>query len=151
MSEHTRVLGVDFGTVRVGLAVSDARRVIASPLMTYHRKGKVPDAEFFLRLMEQEAIGHIVIGLPVHFDGSEGGKAAEARAYGAWLTQLTSLPVTYFDERFTTVHAEQELQAAGLTSKRRKARRDRVAAQMVLQGYLDSGCPADPPSRALDA
>jgi putative Holliday junction resolvase len=81
--------------------------------------------------------------LPVHLSGHEGAKAAEARAFGKWLAEATGLPVAFFDERFTTVEAENFLLAAGLTNKRRKERRDRVAAQILLQSYLDAGCPAE--------
>jgi putative Holliday junction resolvase len=138
---RTRLLGVDYGTVRVGLAVSDAERRIASPLTTHERRGREGDERYFRKLVEEEEVGRIVVGLPVHTDGHEGQKAAEARKFGAWLAGVTGLPVSYFDERFTTVEAEGFLLAAGLTNKRRKARRDRVAAQILLQSYLDAGCP----------
>jgi len=145
VSARARLLGVDTGTVRVGLAVSDAGRTIASPLATYRRRGREVDAAYFRQLVEREDIGGLVVGLPIHFDGSEGQKAAEARAYGAWLAEVTGLPVVFWDERCTTVAAEEHLWDAGLTHKRRKERRDQVAAQILLQSYLDAGCPAAPP------
>ena len=80
MRARTRLLAVDYGTVRVGLAVSDAERRIASPLTTYERRGRDGDERYFRKLVEEEEIGVIVVGLPVHTDGSEGQKAAEARA-----------------------------------------------------------------------
>ena len=86
----------------------------------------------------------------MHTDGREGVKAREARTFGAWLGDVTGLPVVFADERFTTVQAESALWDAGLTHKRRKDRRDRVAAQMLLQAYLDAGCPPEEPPRALD-
>jgi putative Holliday junction resolvase len=141
VSTRTRLLGVDYGSVRIGLAVSDAERRLASPLAVYERRSPERDAEYFLALVESEEIGAIVVGLPVHLDGREGAKAAEARAFGAWLGETTSLPVKFWDERFSTVEAESALWQAGLTHKKRKARRDRVAAQIFLQAYLDAGCP----------
>jgi putative Holliday junction resolvase len=141
VTARTRLLGVDYGHVRVGLAVSDADRRIASPLTTYQRRSREQDGSYFRTLVETEAVGQIVVGLPVHTSGREGQKAAEARAFGAWLGEVTGLPVVYHDERFTTVEAESALWEAGLTHKRRKARRDRVAAQIMLQSYLDAGCP----------
>lgn len=144
MSARTRLLGVDYGSVRVGLAVCDAGRTIASPLATYRRRGREPDAAFFRQLMVREDIGGLVVGLPIHMDGREGQKAAEARAYGAWLADTTGLPVAFWDERCTTVAAEEHLWEAGLTHKRRKARRDQVAAQLVLQSYLDARAQAPP-------
>lgn len=147
---RTRLLGVDYGKVRVGLAISDAECRIASPLATYERRGMEPDERYFRDLVEQEDVGKLVVGLPVHLDGTEGQKAVEARAFGAWLAKTTGLPVIYWDERFSTVQAESALWEAGLTHKRRKARRDRVAAQMVLQAYLDAGCPPESPPLPLD-
>jgi putative Holliday junction resolvase len=150
VSAGKRLLGVDFGQVRVGLAVSDPERKFASPLATYERRGAQADAAYFRALVAQEGVGGLVVGLPVHGDGREGAKAAEARAFGAWLGTTTGLPVVYFDERFTTVLAEAALWDAGLTHKKRKARRDKVAAQMLLQAYLDAGCPAEAAPGPLD-
>jgi putative Holliday junction resolvase len=123
--------------------VSDAERRIASPLATYARRGMEQDASYFQTVVGKEEIGMLVVGLPVHMSGEEGQKAAEARAFGDWLRTVTGLPVIYFDERLTTVEAESHLLAAGLTNKRRKNRLDRVAAQILLQSYLDAGCPGE--------
>jgi putative Holliday junction resolvase len=150
MKVKGRLLGVDYGTVRIGLAVSDPDRIIASPLATYTRQETESDARYFLELVESESIVGLVVGLPVHLSGREGQKAAEARAFGDWLAKLTGLPLVFYDERFTTVQAESALWEAGLTHKRRKDRRDRVAAQMLLQAYLNAGCPPEEPPRPLD-
>lgn len=136
-----RLVGVDTGTVRVGLAVCDADRKLASPLETYTRKSPEKDAAFFVRLVqEQQAVG-FVVGLPVHMNGDEGVKAKEARAYGAWLTAVTGLPAAFHDERCTTAAAEEMLWDAGLSHKKRKERRDKLAAMLILQAYLDAGYP----------
>jgi putative Holliday junction resolvase len=95
------------------------------------------DAAFLVELCRTEAVSAIVVGLPMHTDGREGKKAVEARAFGRWVADITKLPVEFFDERFTTIQAERTLLQAGLTHKRRKLRRDRVAAQLMLQGYLE--------------
>jgi putative holliday junction resolvase len=139
----SRLLGVDYGQVRVGLAVSDRDRKIASPLATHVRAGEAKDLAYFRKLVQDEEIAGLVVGLPLHNDGREGEKAIEARAFGRWLAEATQLPVLFWDERFTTVQAESFLQEAGLTRQRRKQRRDRVAAQILLQAYLDEGCPAE--------
>jgi putative Holliday junction resolvase len=138
-----RLLGVDFGTRRIGLAVSDPDRKLAFPLATYERRGFAADGDYFRKVVESESIVEILVGLPMHTDGREGVKAAEAREFGAWLQTVTKLPVHYWDERFTTVQAESALWEAGLTHQKRKDRRDKVAAQMILQSYLDAGCPCD--------
>jgi putative Holliday junction resolvase len=150
MSGRTRLLGVDHGSVRVGLAVSDPDRKIAFPLTTYARRSRDEDGAFFRDVVGREEIGGIVVGLPVHTDGREGVKAAEARAFGRWLAEATGLPVAFWDERFTTAQAESALWEAGLTHKKRKERRDRVAAQILLQSYLDAGCPPEEGAGPLD-
>ena len=146
----TRLLGVDYGSVRIGLAVTDPGRKIAFPLVTFQRNDAEQDAAYFREVAAREEIAEFVVGLPVHLSGREGQKAAEARAFGRWLAAVTSLPVTFWDERFTTVEAEDLLWGAGLSHKRRKARRDQVAAQIMLQSYLDAGCPPEQPPRALE-
>lgn len=136
-----RLIGVDVGTVRVGLAVCDSDRKISSPHETYTRRSPQQDAAYFANLAEAESAAGFVVGLPIHIDGREGTKAIECRRYGAWLTAVTGLPAVFWDERFTTALAEDALWGAGLSHKKRKSRRDRVAAQMILQNYLDAGCP----------
>ncbi|MBO0700646.1 MAG: Holliday junction resolvase RuvX [Zavarzinella sp.] len=147
---RTRLLGVDYGTVRVGLAVTDADRIIASPLEVRERKGAETDAAYFRQLVEREQVGGIVVGLPLHTTGREGVKAEEARAFGAWLGVITGLPVVFADERFSTAFAESALWAAGLTHKKRKQRRDAVAAQVMLQAFLEAGCPSEVMVKPLD-
>ena len=151
MSAPSRLLGVDFGTVRIGLAISDPDRKIAFPLATYARGSREQDENYFRKLMGAEEIGQLVVGLPVHLNGHEGSKAIEARALGRWLKEVTGLPVVFWDERFITVEAEEHLWSAGLTHKRRKARRDRVAAQILLQSFLDAGCPLQQTPGALES
>jgi putative Holliday junction resolvase len=135
---RTRLLAIDPGKVRLGLAISDAEHRLASPLTTYTRRDAKQDAQFLTKVIEDEEIGAIVIGLPVRADGYEGEQARAARNFGAWLQDATGLPCVFFDERFTTFEAESSLLEAGLTKKKRKARRDRVAAQILLQTYLDA-------------
>jgi putative holliday junction resolvase len=141
VSGRIRLLGIDYGTKRIGLAVSDPDRKIASPLTTYERTDRDADTHYFQRVIEEEEIGQLVVGLPIHLSGDESVKSTEARAFGKWLHEATGLPVVFADERFSTVEAESALWNAGLTHKKRKARRDRLAAQILLQGYLEAGCP----------
>jgi putative Holliday junction resolvase len=146
----TRILGVDFGTKRVGLAISDRDRKIASPLQILHRQSADQDGRLFRELVAEERITQLIVGLPVRTTGNEDQKAREARAYGAWLHELTGLPIIFWDERFTTADAEQLLLDAGLTKKRRQERLDMVAAQLMLQTYLDAGCPGELKIEALE-
>jgi len=134
-----RIAGIDFGTVRIGVAVTNRQRTIASPYATYERRGLEADERYFRELVDAEGLVLFVVGLPVHLDGTESAKSVEARAFGKWLEKVTGVPVVYFDERFTTSEAEQLLGLAELTSKQRKARRDALAAQIMLTAFLESG------------
>lgn len=145
-----RVAGIDFGTVRIGIAVSDPERTIASPYENYTRRGEKQDATRFRQLVEEEAIRLFVVGLPVHLDGRESQKSLEARQFGQWLTETTGVPVQFFDERFTSHQAEEALMAAQMTKKRRKRRLDMLAAQIMLSAFLESGGKASDAPRALD-
>jgi putative Holliday junction resolvase len=145
-----RVAGIDFGTVRIGTAISDPDRAIASPLENYTRRGKQEDARHFQQLAADHRVTLFVVGLPVHLDGRESEKSAEARQFGAWLGQTTGVPVEFFDERFSSREAEQFLLDAKLTKKRRKQRLDMLAAQIMLSAYLElRGRPPEEPM-ALD-
>jgi putative Holliday junction resolvase len=135
---HGRLLGLDYGTRRVGLAVSNDEQTISSPLENYTRRGEQKDARYLIAIVSEYRIDGIVVGLPVHMSGEEGGKAKEARQFGDWVTQTTGRPVAYWDERFTSQLADDHMLAAALTRKQRKARRDKLAAQIMLQTYLDA-------------
>jgi putative holliday junction resolvase len=134
-----RIAGIDFGTVRIGIALADTEVGIASPFENYNRRTPALDADFFRRLAAEEQIGRFVVGLPVHLSGEESQKSTEARTFGKWLGELTGKPVEYFDERFTTAEADELLGAAKFTKKQRQARRDQLAAQIMLTAYLESG------------
>ena len=134
-----RIAGIDFGTKRIGIAVSNTDRTIASPYENYTRRDPAQDARRFQRLVREEEIVQFVVGLPVHLSGQESEKSLEARRFAAWLGEVTAIPVVLFDERFTTAEAEALLQMAELTKKRRQARRDMLAAQILLAAYLESG------------
>lgn len=132
-----RIAGIDYGTLRVGIAIADLETMIASPLENYNRRSEPLDREYFARLAKEERLARFVVGLPVHLDGRESQKSTEARRFGAWLHEVTGTPIEYFDERFTTHEAELALSGMGLTKKKRKARLDKLAAQIMLTGYLE--------------
>ena len=136
--------------MRIGIAIADTEIGIASPFENYTRRGEQADAAYFRRLAADEQIGRFVVGLPVHLDGNESQKSTEARRFGQWLAQQTGVPVEYFDERFTTSEAEHYLAEARLTKKKRKARLDKMAAQVMLTAYLESAHKAAEPPRGLD-
>jgi putative Holliday junction resolvase len=134
-----RIAGIDYGTVRIGIATADTEVGIASPFENYNRRTPSLDAEYFKRLAAEERIGRFVVGLPVHLSGHESQKSVEARTFGEWLASITGVPVEYFDERYTTSEADEILGGAKLTKKQRQVRRDQLAAQIMLSAYLEAG------------
>lgn len=139
----SRVAGIDYGTVRIGVAIGDLEVRMASPHENYTRRNERLDAEYFTALAKEERLARWVVGLPVHLSGEESQKSHEAREFGKWLTEKTGLPADYFDERYTSSQAEELLQNANLTKKKRKARLDSLAAQIMLTAYLESGAKSD--------
>ncbi|MGW8258275.1 MAG: Holliday junction resolvase RuvX [Thermoguttaceae bacterium] len=133
-----RVAGIDYGTKRIGIALSDPAREIASPFESYVRRNPEQDAQRFCRLKSEEGVELFVVGLPIHLDGRESEKSLEARRFGSWLAEVTGVEVVFFDERFTSVEAENLLMDAGLSQKRRKKRIDMLAAQIMLEAYLQA-------------
>ena len=144
------IAGIDFGTVRIGIALAEERVGIATPLATYLRAGEQTDARYFRGLVESQQIDRFVVGLPVHLDGGESQNSSQARQFGKWINEVTGVTVEYFDERFTSVQADELLAGAALTKKKRKARRDQLAAQILLTAYLESGQRNDPDPGAID-
>lgn len=147
IAELGRLVGVDYGTVRVGLAICDPERRWVSPLTVHQRRDRRSDADFYRQLVQAERVVGFVVGLPVHLSGEESEKSREARVYGEWLRQETQRPVVYFDERFSSREAESLLQERGrLTHKKKRQRLDAVAAQVMLQAFLESrSAPSDSP------
>jgi putative Holliday junction resolvase len=136
-----RVLAVDYGERRIGLAVSDPLRTIAQPLPTIlRRRGRRPPFAAIVGTIDEYGVQRVVIGLPLELSGDEGPVAAEVRDFGSKLESRAGIPVEYWDERFTSVRAERELAHLELkaTARREKGRVDAVAAVMILQAYLDS-------------
>ena len=131
-----RIAAVDFGTKRIGIAISDPARIIASPYENFDRGSVAHDVQRFMKLVSEEEITLFVIGLPLHMSGDESQKSKEARAFGKWLGEATGVPIEFFDERFSSQEADVVLDAAGATKKKRKLRRDMLAAQVILTNYL---------------
>lgn len=132
-----RLLGLDYGTHRIGTALSTPDQTIASPLENYTLRSDAADAAFLREQVREYRVVGLVVGLPIRSQGEEGAKAREARMFGDWAAKVTGLPVAYADERFTTAAAEDLLREAGMNRKQRKARLDKLAAQLMLQAFLD--------------
>jgi putative Holliday junction resolvase len=136
-----RILGLDLGERRVGVAVSDPGGIMASPLLQFQPKGRRDLVATVARLVEEQGAQRVVVGMPLLADGTHGAQARRTDAVVEALQAVLAVPVAVWDERFSTAEAEAALRAADLSPKRRKERRDKVAATLILQAYLDAGAP----------
>ncbi len=141
-----RVLALDYGERRIGVALSDPTYTIASPLTTLKRRpGKRPPWPEITRLIEEQEVEEVVIGLPLDLSGEEGEWAAEVRVFGEQLARRTGLPVHWIDERLTSVQADRTVRGLGLKRSQReeKERVDAAAAAIILQNFLQRRRRAD--------
>lgn len=131
------IAGLDLGTKTIGVAVSDGMRSVATPLETVRRSKFGLDAEALLVILRKRDIAGLVLGLPRNMDGSEGPRCQSTRAFARNFSALWDRPITFWDERLSTVAAERALLEADTTRKRRAEVIDHVAASYILQGALD--------------
>ncbi|MDA9671929.1 Holliday junction resolvase RuvX [Paracoccaceae bacterium] len=131
------LIGLDLGTKTIGVAVSDTILSVATPIKTIKRKKFSIDAELLLNVISNKSCCGVIIGLPKNMDGSEGPRAQSTRAFARNFSVKTNLPITFWDERLSTVAAEKALLEADTTRKRRAEVIDHVAAAYILQGFLD--------------
>lgn len=129
--------GLDLGTKTIGVAVSDGLRSVASPLLVIRREKFTLDAQALVRILTERTLVGIVLGLPFNMDGSEGPRAQSTRAFARNLERLVPQPITFWDERLSTVAAERALLEGDTSRKRRAEVIDQVAAGYILQGALD--------------
>lgn len=132
-----KVLSVDYGDVRTGLAISDLLGVIASPLPTFKTRSMRYAIDYVSKTAAENQACRIVVGLPLNMDGSEGERAQKTRAFGRVLERVSGIPVVYEDERLTSVEAESILMEGNVKRYRRKQLVDSMAARLILQSYLD--------------
>ncbi|WP_175580875.1 Holliday junction resolvase RuvX [Celeribacter sp. HF31] len=129
--------GLDFGDKTIGVAISDRLRSVATPTETIRRKKFTQDAEALLKLLAAREVSGIVLGLPRNMDGSEGPRCQKTRAFARNLSQLTDLPITFWDERLSSVAADRAMLEADMSRAKRADKIDQVAAGVILQGALD--------------
>jgi putative holliday junction resolvase len=132
-----RLMGLDVGTKTIGLALSDTRRVIATPFETIRRRRFSEDMAQLLALIDTHEVGGLVIGLPLTLAGVDGPRTQSTRQFARNLLAFRDLPIAFWDERLSTAAVTREMIAADLTRKRRGEIVDRVAAAYILQGCLD--------------
>lgn len=134
--EEGQILGIDLGEKRVGIAITVPVLNIPQPLKTVNRDELFKELEALLR---QHKITRFVVGLPLNMDGTKGEKAQEAESFGKELEDRFNIPVSFYDERLTTVHAEKIIHEAGEKIKGNKDIVDKISASLILEGYLELG------------
>lgn len=145
MAKPTRIIGVDYGTARIGLAISDESKMLASSLKTLAtEKKKEETARRFVEEVKRYAeeygceIEKIIIGLPLMMNGSVGAIAEQVQQFIALVQELTDIPIETRDERLTSLQAERTMRESGLSSKKQKKHVDALSAVLILQNYLDN-------------
>ncbi len=136
-ARNSALIGLDLGSKTIGVAFSDLSRSVATPIKTIRRSKFGKDAQALLAVMSERNIGGIILGLPMNMDGSEGARCQSTRAFARNFARLCEVPITFWDERLSTVAAERALLEADTSRKRRAEVIDHVAAAYILQGALD--------------
>jgi putative Holliday junction resolvase len=132
-----RLLGIDFGDKRIGLAVSDKLQFTAQGLGQYQVKNKKKDKIFFQDLASKYDIEEVIIGFPLRMDGTEGTRADKTKEFGRWLEKILNLPITFWDERLTTQQASRILNQQKIKKKSRKDLKDQISAVIILASYME--------------
>lgn len=132
-----KLIGLDVGSVRIGIATSDMLQILATPYETYKRRTLYLDARYIVELADKLQAEKLVFGLPLKLDGTEGDSARMARELADKVSEHTSLPIVFQDERLSTVSAERILIETGTRRKERKGQIDQIAATIILQNYID--------------
>ena len=135
-----RIMGVDYGDARTGIAISDLLCTIVGSTQVIHSRNRDKTLEMVVKLVKENEIGEIVVGLPKNMDGTEGTRAELCREFAATLEELSGIKVRLWDERRTTVEAHNILSMHNYHGKKRKDTVDAVAASLILEGYLAFRC-----------
>ncbi len=133
-----RILGIDYGDRKIGLAVSDRLGITAQPLQSYRLKNKREDEKFFKNLVSENEITEIVVGFPLRMDGSTGTRGQKTQEFVRWLKQILELPIFLWDERLTTVQAQRILSTRKMAPRVKKEIEDQLSAVIILSTYLES-------------
>jgi len=139
MTEDTgKVLGLDWGSKRIGIALSDSRRKLAISSDTYHRSKIEDDIEYINGVIYEQGVGLLVVGMPINMDGTRGEIAEQVSEFIEELSKTVTVPIKTIDERLTSAEAERVLLDSDVRRRERKQHRDKLAATLILQRYLDS-------------
>lgn len=133
-----RILGLDYGEARIGMAVSDVTEMLASPLETVCEKDRKLQIEKTALAARENGVQKIVVGYPKHMDGTVGHRAVYTEEFAKELSELLQIPYELWDERLSSTEAHRILESGGVSGKKRKTKVDKIAAVIILQGYLDA-------------
>ena len=133
-----RVMALDVGDKTIGIAISDALLLTAQARPTLHRSSLAADLDHLRRLAEENEVHEIIVGEPLHTDGTPSAQSEKVHRFAERLRKIVDLPVVFWDERFTSFAAEEHLREMGLDWRKRRKQVDKVAAMLILQGYLDN-------------
>lgn len=136
--QYKRLMGVDYGDVRIGIAFSDLLQIICSPYETYIRINEEADLKYLVNLIKKQDVETVVFGLPLNMDGTEGDRALKTREFASKLAMLVDVKVVFHDERLSSIEAEDLLISANVKREKRKQLIDKIAAQIILESYLNS-------------
>ena len=137
ISKDKALMGLDLGSKTIGVAISDSLKTVATPLMTIKRTKFSEEVATLFKLISERDLSGIILGLPKNMDGSEGARCQSTRAFARNINKFQDFPITFWDERLSTVAAKKALLEADITRKRRSEVIDHVAASYILQGALD--------------
>lgn len=135
--KNSRLMALDFGEVRIGIAFSDPLKTISFPYQTYKRIQEKKDLLYLSDLAREKQVEKVIVGLPLNMDGTEGDRSIKTRKFGSKLQKTSNIEVEYVDERLTSVEAEDLLIASGMRREKRKEVIDKVAAALILESYLN--------------
>jgi putative Holliday junction resolvase len=132
-----RILGLDIGEKRIGVAVSDPSGTVATPLKVLDAAAALSSKSELPDIVEEYDVGRVVVGIPLSLDGTEGPQATRVRGAAARIAELLEVPIDFADERLSSVEAMRALGSGGVSAKASRGRVDMIAASLLLQGYLD--------------
>ena len=138
--QYGRIMGIDYGDVRIGIALTDLLKMIASPYEVYKTVSRKKDIEHIVEIIKSMQVEKIVIGLPLNMDGTEGERAEVTKKFGEQLFNASMVPIVYQDERLSSVEAEDYLLEANVKREKRKGLIDKISASIILEEYLNSNC-----------
>ena len=138
MGKTGRILAIDYGEKRIGVAISDIMGIIAQPLDTIQRKDYEEDLKNIKNIIKQNSVVEVVIGLPKNMDGRLGDSAMKIVHFVSQLRKAIDLPIRVWDERLTTAESEKLLIESDVSRKKRRKKIDKIAASLILQGYLEN-------------